>query len=32
MKYEILYEDSALKDIKAIKKSGNKSLVNIAFL
>ena len=27
MSYEITYEDSALKDIKAIKKSGNKSLV-----
>ena len=27
MSYEIIYEDSALKDIKAIKKSGNKSLL-----
>ena len=27
MSYEITYEDSALKDIKAIKKSGNKSLL-----
>ena len=27
MSYEITYEDAALKDIKAIKKSGNKPLV-----
>jgi toxin YoeB len=27
MMYELTYEDSALKDIKRIKKSGNKSLI-----